>query len=49
MTNPNNPADGAAQPSVNDRTVPSPNPPGSDSPPAQSLPEGPRIGAGALA
>jgi hypothetical protein len=35
MTDPKNPADGAAQPSVDDRTVPSPNPPGSDTPPPQ--------------
>jgi len=47
MTNPTNPADGAAQPSVDERTVPSPNPPGSDTPPPQRLPEGPGIGAGA--
>ena len=40
MTDPKNPADGAAQPSVDDRTVPSPNPPGSDTPPPQPLPEG---------
>lgn len=36
----------AAQPSV-DRTVPSPNPPGSDTPPPKPLPEGPGIGAAA--
>jgi oxalate decarboxylase len=47
MTKPTNPADGAAQPSVDDRTVPSPNPPGSDTPPPQPLPEGPGIGAAA--
>ena len=44
---PKNPADGAAQPSVDDRTVPSPNPPASDTPPPQPLPEGPGIGAAA--
>jgi len=47
MTNPKNPADGAALPSVDDRTVPSPNPPGSDTPPPQPMPEGPGIGAAA--
>jgi oxalate decarboxylase len=47
MTKPSNPADGAAQPSVDDRTVPSPNPPGSDTPPPQPVPEGPGIGAAA--
>jgi hypothetical protein len=47
MTDPKNPVDGAAQPSVDDRTVPSPNPPGSDSLPPQPLPEGPGIGAAA--
>jgi hypothetical protein len=47
MTDPKNPADGAAQPSVDDRTVPSPNPPASDTPPPQPLAEGPGIGAAA--
>jgi hypothetical protein len=39
MTDPRTPADGAVEPSVDDRTVPSLNSSGSDTPLVRALPE----------